>query len=334
MKGGATRMWRTFAAAFLAAAASWATGPTAVVDQPVRDAGRVVRGEPVRYLFQISNDGDMPLEVVEVRSTCGCTITEAPEAIGPGGSGRVRVVLDTAALAGPLARSVEILTNDPRNPILQLTVKADVRQPVRIQPDYIRFRRIAGDGPQRAGATLAAADGGSFTARSVESPWPFVRAELRPATEEERVPDVAGAQWRVDVTLAAEAPAGPFAGHLVVLTDLSERPRLEIPVSGLVRPTLEAVPATVDWGRKPARERLEAAVEITNLGEVPVELIGAAGDLPGLETEIRVLEEGERWRVRLTLPPGVPGRLDGTLRVETTSERQPVVEARVLVIRE
>jgi len=60
------------------------------------DFGRVKEGQIVYHVFSFENVGKVPLLIKDVRSTCGCTVPDWPDApIEPGGSGSISVKFDT-----------------------------------------------------------------------------------------------------------------------------------------------------------------------------------------------------------------------------------------------
>lgn len=56
----------------LLASNSWAA-PNLVVELPTFDFGEVPQGQTVRHSFSFNNDGDEPLLIEKVHSSCGCT---------------------------------------------------------------------------------------------------------------------------------------------------------------------------------------------------------------------------------------------------------------------
>lgn len=74
--------------------------------------GTVRAGEVVEHDFHFSNTGTQPLLITSARSTCGCTVSEYPkEAIGPGGTGTIRVRFDTRNKVGHQRKPVNITAN-------------------------------------------------------------------------------------------------------------------------------------------------------------------------------------------------------------------------------
>lgn len=93
----------------------------------VFDAGDVVKGEMVTAEFEISNTGDYPLVIGEVKGSCSCTVADYPkEPIAPGETGTISAHVDTDKVeAGLMNKSVRIVANtDPS--ITEVVIKANV----------------------------------------------------------------------------------------------------------------------------------------------------------------------------------------------------------------
>ena len=112
-------------------AALWVTGalyaqnkPKAVIAEPILDVGVVAKGEKVVKEFILKNEGNAPLEITEVRAACGCTVADFTKSIPAGGSGTVKVTVDTSDFNGPISKGVTAYTNDADNPQIELTVRA------------------------------------------------------------------------------------------------------------------------------------------------------------------------------------------------------------------
>ena len=95
----------------------------------VFDAGEVIQGEFVTAKFKVTNTGDYPLVIADVKVGCKCTLAEKPEEpIAPGKSGMIMAQVDTDnAQVGPLEKTISIVSNaDPA--VKPLKIKAIVKR--------------------------------------------------------------------------------------------------------------------------------------------------------------------------------------------------------------
>jgi hypothetical protein len=92
--------------------------------------GKVKQGEVISHEFFFSNEGDDPLIIRKVATSCGCTAALASEdKILPGKEGKIGVKFDTRGYGGPVAKLVYVESNDPKEPQKQLEITADVEVP-------------------------------------------------------------------------------------------------------------------------------------------------------------------------------------------------------------
>jgi len=304
--------------------------PRAIAAEPVWDAGIVAKGAQVAHEFTIRNTGTEMLQIREVRPACGCTVVSYDPAIPPGGEGKVRAEVDTGSFSGAIAKEVTVFTSDPGNPMIQLTIRAQVRAALDAQPGYFRFLHVVG-APAESGTQIVwSADFPELQVLSVSSPMPALTVTFRPATEKEREPQGRGNQWVIAATLAAEPPPGPLSGDVRVETNHPRKKVLAIPIAGYVRPVVMITPPTADFGSFPAGQPRKGSVLITNYGSAPLQLLGVDSDVKGLVARIDEREKGKRFDLALTLSPDLArGPLHGALRVRTSSSKQPLLEVPV-----
>jgi len=300
--------------------------PSASLEQAVKDAGVVRRGSTVKYEYALHNSGESPLEIVDVQPNCGCTVARYDHQIPPGETGRIEVLLDTSSLDGPVAKTIKILTNDAANPVLMLSAKADIRRLVDSRPDYLRFRHIYGEPPETRVVTVFAQGEPDFEVTGVHSPYSFLRAAVREALPNERLKGVSGPQWRIEFTLASDAPVGGLGDHVAIETNDPQQQRLELPVAGDVRPLLVTIPAVLETGETGVGETRSWVLEVRNLGEDPVRLTGVTSSLPNFAPSLEPVKDGSVWDLKLKLDPsGLDGPFTATVTIRTDSKIQPEV---------
>jgi hypothetical protein len=307
------------------------SAPRAIAPDPVWDAGIVARGAKVRHEFVLENAGVAMLQIREVRPDCGCTVASFDAAIPPGGEGKVRAELDTQAMpAGAIAKGLTVFTNDVANPMIQLTIRAQVRAALDAQPGYFRFIHTHGAPAETASQVVWSADQAALQVTSVASSLPSFTVNFRPAGPGEREAQGKGQQWVIVGTLAAEPPTGPLMGEVTVETNHPRQPVLHIPVTGYVHPLVAVTPPTADFGSFSGGEPRLASVLIKNNGQSPLRLLAVDTDVRGLSARIEEREKGKRFDVALTLAAGAPkGPFAGMLRVRTDSTRVPLLEVPV-----
>ena len=81
-------------------------------ENPNHDFGEIKEGEVVNTVFKFKNVGSMPLNIISVDVTCGCTVAEKPEKpIGAGKTGEIKVEFNSAGKSGINKKYVTITSN-------------------------------------------------------------------------------------------------------------------------------------------------------------------------------------------------------------------------------
>ncbi|MDO5636398.1 MAG: DUF1573 domain-containing protein [Myroides sp.] len=99
--------------------------PKIAFDKTTHDFGDLKKGSKGEVEFEIKNEGDVDLVVINASATCGCTVPEKPEhPIKPGESAKMKVVF-SANSVGMQSKMVTLTTNTEAGSE-KLTVKANV----------------------------------------------------------------------------------------------------------------------------------------------------------------------------------------------------------------
>ena len=314
------------AATALATAAVEEARPRLVVPEAVWDAGKVIPGDKVVHDFVLRNEGTAPLTVTDVRPACGCTVAEFDETIAPGATGKIHAVLDTASFSGAIAKGITVLTDDPAQPRVELTVKATVEPLIVVEPGYARFIQPQLSDPATVEQRVFTTAFDDLRILEVESPYPFLTVDHHELEEDLRHEDGVGTQHHVVLTLDyTKAPVGPLAEHVIVRTNHPRQPEVRIPVSGFIRPMLVVTPHEANFGEIQIEKPVQATMVLKSYATDPVKVLGADSTVKGVAVEVEEVDEGE-WSVRLTLEPTIEGPFSGTIRLRTDHPRQPVFE--------
>jgi hypothetical protein len=92
--------------------------------QPTYSFGSVVCGGEISHDFLLENPTDTPLEVIRIRTSCGCTAGKVePETIPAHGTGRLHVVFKTGHRTGMQRKHVFISTRHPDAPLLRCSLE-------------------------------------------------------------------------------------------------------------------------------------------------------------------------------------------------------------------
>lgn len=121
------------------------TAVVIMVAQPIvrfnnanQNMGYVMWKQPITITYQLKNEGDKPLVISRVTTSCGCTTatwTETP--IPPGGSGQVIALFDAASI-GQFYKEVGIYSNAASMP-LYVSFEGEVIPPGKELPEQVEL---------------------------------------------------------------------------------------------------------------------------------------------------------------------------------------------------
>ncbi len=303
-------------------------GPKAVVAEPIKDVGVVPKGDKVAHDFEIRNEGKTPLEITDVRASCGCTVAKFDRTIAPGQTGKVNVEVDTATFNGPVAKGVTVFTSDPDNPQIELTVRATVEPFVQVKPGYARYITVQGEKAKGSIVqSLWSPEGAPLEIVKVESPYPYLKVAFHEATAEERNADAPGRQWKIDMTLDHDAaPVGALTGFLLVHINHPRQKLVQIPISGFVRPVIAVTPPTANFGSLELTEPRKTVINVRAFSTEPIR-ITSVDTVKGIDAKIEALQEGREYQVQLTLKPEMgKGPINDKITLHTDSPKKPIIE--------
>lgn len=295
--------------------------------------GVVPPGDPVTARFRIENSGGAPLAVTPgapVPFMAGVVASVDHSPVPPGGAGTISVRIETEKIAGEGTVVIPVTTDDPAAPKIELRTTLEVKPLLVADPGYARFNVVQKERDGTIRQTVWSSDGATFEVLSVESPMPALRTSFHEATADERRDGVTGSQWRVDVTLSADASVGALVGDVVVVTDHPKQKRLHVPVSGFVRPVFAVTPPEADVGDVDGSRPFRFTLDVKNFATEKIALERVECDLKGATTEIVPVTDGHAWKVRVSVPEGLPaGPIAGQVRLFTASAKAPRLDVPV-----
>lgn len=318
-----------YAAPLAAQTESTASGPKAVIEEPIFDAGKVAKGEDVVHDFVIRNEGDAPLNITDVRPACGCTVAQYDKVVPAGGTGKVHAVVNTTTFDGGISKGITVLTDDPQNPRLILTVKALVQPMIYVRPGYARFIQPQLSDPGVVEELVFAEDFPDLEIVEAKSPFPYLTVDYRKATEEEKQKEVPGNQWVVTLTLDyGKAPVGALADYVHLVSNHPIQKDVPIPVSGFVRPMVVVTPDEADLGSVNLSDGpAKATMVLKSYAAEDLKVSVAESTVPGVEVSVEEVQPGREFEIVLTLGDDVPmGKFDGLIRLNLNHPKKKSLE--------
>lgn len=206
-------------AACFAGSAAATKGPVASVPESHYQFDPVVEGTVVLHDFIIENQGDVPLIISDVKTTCGCTTAFHSPQVAPGEKGSVSIRADTQGYGdNRFAKDITVSTNAGE---LALQISGQVKRFVEIEPKNIV---LTGSANEKIQASLSI----------IPSPqYPFAIVETTAAN---------GKNIRFTLTKASDRyilnvenllmAKGKYFDVITLKTDNSAKPEISIRVFG------------------------------------------------------------------------------------------------------
>jgi hypothetical protein len=215
--------------------------------EPTVRAGEVRSGTPLACDFHLVNRGTQPVEITDVRATCGCLKPQLDRRqVPPGTEAVVHIEVNTLTQpAGPHTWLIRVVyTEEGRPGELGLVLGAKILSEIAVQPPLLTLflqAGTAGPGEPTAGAaighTITVTDRRPrpLAITAVQSSSPYLRVHVGEARR-----DPAGHWARpLQVEVAADCPPGRQDAVLRILAEDATYPELNVPVTIVQRSATE-----------------------------------------------------------------------------------------------
>jgi hypothetical protein len=206
-----------------------ATAPQAFLPEKSFSFKEVLEGDVVTHGFIIENRGNAPLDIISVRTSCGCTTTshQRPKTLSPGKKDEIIVKGNTRGYGGrAFNKTITVTTNDPNQRKIKLKFSGPVSRFASINPTGINLRGTVGEVLQ------------SEAIITPEPRYPFKITEmvLKDGLQGKIDADLDQQDGKYHVVVKNRVEkAGAYRGRIVLKTDSAVRPELAIYVSAYIK---------------------------------------------------------------------------------------------------
>lgn len=189
--------------------------------------------------FVVKNEGNAPLQLVSGMTTCKCTMSDLPkDPIMPGKRANICVSSKLKSKPGFFKHSASILTNDPNNETIQLTIKGTIRTHLGTDPAQIIFADLEPNKSQSASVVVYSQVWRQFSLDNIVPSSKLITWKIEPASKETLNALQARAGYQLHVTVSSGIPRGNFWESLKMVgrpADKNIKPKsLTIPITGKV----------------------------------------------------------------------------------------------------
>lgn len=306
-------------------AAATAGGPRPVIEvrQTSQDAGVFQEGTVVPFQFEVTNPGQVDLEIAQVKPSCGCTVAKWDRVIKPGARGTIAATMNTLYFRGAVTKHMTVFSNDPARPQLELSITAHLTPLVQISPSPDALVKVT-DKPVTQTFTLERSGNLPLKILQVLSYAPYLKAETTPLPGRGR--------YQLTITALPDAPLGRSNAAVVVWTDMQEGGALTFVIT--VDRGIIAVPPRVFLGVLPHEMTAPQRSVVTITGNAaPFHVKRVVASDASLMPRLETVRPGAEYRVTVTYTGGwATGRRRQTLTVTTDDPKQPTIEIPVEAI--
>lgn len=304
--------------------------PKLEVESKDLDFGEIVHGATTTLKVALKNTGQAPLEIRQVKPSCGCTVADFPRVVAPGTAGELSLEFDSAERPpGYQSFRITIYTNDASQKdrgsyCTILNLRGEVRTLFRKAPHGAFFGEVIQGVEAKPRVVkvygLGAAKQG-FSLELASEPPPYVKVSITPWAS----PDGRRRGQEVKVALSPDTPLGSFQIPLEFRTNVKEQPTLRVMCAALVNTRITG-PPTVFFGdleRLAGGSRTIVVERRDGLDGLP--LIKARYDAKVLAVSWKEIGP-RRLEVELTVRPGVaPGPLTAQVDLLFDDPHQPLL---------
>lgn len=308
--------------------------PRAVVTPAEADAGDQLIGTPVEFQFRVSNSGGAPLEIA-VKPRCGCTVTRFDPVIAPRATGLIQATLRTRGFSGLVHKSVDVTTNDPQRPKVNLTLSATIVNPIQIDRQRGKILRLnhSETGGEEFDVRVHPTESAQLTGISCDQPW--AQAVLEPVSAEQPA-ESGGTEsnasrpraYHVRLTVTPDAPVGRSRLTVRLSTDSESEPTVEVPI--ICEKGIVVIPAEIQLTIHPdTKLPYSRSVLMRHYGDdfriLKVECDDPFLDVAEAPTQVPL----QRFAIQYS-GGAAPGQYRATVRFHTDDPDEPVVEVSVV----
>lgn len=302
--------------------------PKMVLDKTVYDFGSTSMVTQLAGKFIISNTGEGVLELKKPVPSCGCTVPALKtDKLAPGEKTELNFTVNISAIKGHIEKHITLPSNDPTQPSVNLTLKADIIPTFDVSPASISLGTIHQGTITNVSVQVKRISGKPLELSRADSGQKFVRVKIAPVAGSN---DVA----QVQIEIEAEGTPRHFNETVKLFGGDDKQPAITIPVSGRIVGDLTANPEAQFWGiADPANwpgahpdQTTKKFLITCNKTDAKLEITKATTDLADVTLDVKPVEAGKSYEVVATLAKAPKENERGSIKLETNIASQPIIE--------
>ncbi|MBC7328529.1 DUF1573 domain-containing protein [bacterium] len=301
-------------------------GPYLHLEEFHFDVGEVERGKQIQHTFLISNKGKNDLLISPQSESCGIPYILVEKKVVPPGETTQVTVKYIPLFPGRIELSAKLLTNDPSQPVVFLTISGKVPYEVEVFPKSLELQGGKRH-PIRGNVRITLpSDVEIKEVRSEKGLFLINLINLRQETtlDEESEKDnnlqkssIDAVQlWQLGLSYRGKNLPGKYHDNLFILTTSRNQPLITIPVDIWVQGDLEICPSFVFFGFLKVMQTSSRDLYVHSINGTSFQLKGVRCALPNVSFDVRKISN-EKWRITVYLNADRKGIIEGVLEVLT-----------------
>lgn len=291
-----------------------------LAEDTAHDFGAVAKASKQEHVFEFVNNLDSDLQMLNVRTSCGCTIaTVLTPTVKKGEKGQLHAKFDTLNFDGARGAtlSVSVRKDSPYTEYaeLQFSVKGQIRRDVVLQPASVDFNDVlSGKTAQRTLQVKYAGDP-NWQIREVKSSNKNVKVEIK---ETRRDPVARRVDYEMTVSIDGDHQnAGQFTDNLTIVTNDVANHMISVDMAGRIQSVIETT--DIQLGILNQNQKIEKSMIIR--GARPFQIEQIVIDNPAIQV---ISHEGEKTLhiVKYVLDTSKARKINEEIRIITNDPLQ------------
>lgn len=244
-------------------------------DERSHDFGPVPRGAKVRHPFILTNRTNVPIQILNLRVSCGCTSGRANvSTVEPGKAAIIEAEMDTRNFVGKKSTTLFVsMMAGNQEAEIGLGVSSMILSDVVLNPGSVDFGTVG----------RGQAPGQALTVDQVGKPdWKIVRMVSASKAVNALLHETRRANgevgYRLDVSLKPDAPAGIVRDEIRLMTNDPETPGIPVLVTAQIRGDLSASPSLLSLGNVSSAAGAQGKFVVRSSRPFAITKIEGAGD--------------------------------------------------------